>query len=445
MIETIYSSENGEGDRTKMQTTFKMPKNIRQVGKSSANKKIYVEDYVMTFIKQLTGGEFSGCKLAVLVGQSIKLDNCRNIFIYGAVEVNDADLTNEIVFSNDTWTHIYEDIKKYFTETEIVGWFIGGPGYLLEDEDKILKAHIDNFAGQDKALLTYDNMEREETFLSYENNRLCRQDGYYIYYEKNDEMQTYMIDHKKSQSSNEVNYDDRVSRDIRTVLMNKKPEEAENSKSITRLMYAAGTLLAVIVLIVGAAMLGNYDQMKNMQKALDSLTKNMQEAQAIFAEMDNGQEVEEDKNNVGKEQNSDSIDPSAESENSLDLTKGEESLNVEVLPGGVEPLEEAGSQTTTDENDEDADPPVSGEELAEDEPKDNKDTQQETSQDEPKDAPKAAEVVKEVNYYIVESGDTLGFISYKLYKTYTKVDKIMELNNITDKNKIYAGQKLIVP
>lgn len=457
MIETIYSSENGEGDRAKMQTTFKMPKNIRQVGKSSANKKIYVEDYVMTFIKQLTGGEFSGCKLAVLVGQSIKLDNCRNIFIFGAVEVNNADLTNEIVFSNDTWTQIYEDIKKYFSETEIVGWFIGGPGYLLEDEDKILKAHVDNFAGQDKALLTYDNMEREETFLSYENNRLCRQDGYYIYYEKNDEMQTYMIDHKQSQTSNEVNYDDRVSREIRTVLMNKKPEEAENSKSITRLMYAAGTLLAVIVLIVGAAMLGNYDQMKNMQKALDSLTKNMQETQAIFAEMENSQDVAEDKDNIakdkdnigkdkdniGKGQNEDDANPSAESEDNPDFTGGEESLNVEVLPGGVEPLEEAGNQS--DENDEDADPPVSGEELAEDEPEDNKSANQEPSQDKPKDTPKDAEVVKEVKYYTVESGDTLGFISYKLYKTYTKVDKIMELNNITDKNKIFAGQKLIVP
>jgi nucleoid-associated protein YgaU len=50
-----------------------------------------------------------------------------------------------------------------------------------------------------------------------------------------------------------------------------------------------------------------------------------------------------------------------------------------------------------------------------------------------------------VNYYIVVEGDSLAGISYKLYKTYTKVDKIMQLNNITNQDLIYVGQKLIVP
>ena len=93
------------------------------------------------------------------------MDNCRNIFISGAVEVKDIDSAIEIAFPNDIWTNIYEEIKKYFVETEIVGWFLGGPGYLLEDKDKISKAHVDNFAGQDKTLLTFDNMEKEESFL----------------------------------------------------------------------------------------------------------------------------------------------------------------------------------------------------------------------------------------------------------------------------------------
>ncbi len=61
MIETVYSNESGDTGRTnKAPNSFKMPKNIRQVGKSNAIKKIYVEDYVMTFIKQLGGGRFFG-------------------------------------------------------------------------------------------------------------------------------------------------------------------------------------------------------------------------------------------------------------------------------------------------------------------------------------------------------------------------------------------------
>ena len=85
-------------------------------------------------------------------------------------------------------------------------------------------------------------------------------------------MQTYMIE-SKGKPSEEEQYDDRVSREIRTILQNKKP--TEESKSISRLMYGAGTLLAVIILVVGAAMLSSYDHMKTMQSTLDSLYQNL--------------------------------------------------------------------------------------------------------------------------------------------------------------------------
>jgi LysM repeat protein len=435
VIETVYSNESGDTGRTnKAPNSFKMPKNIRQVGKSNAIKKIYVEDYVMTFIKQLAGGDFSGCKIAVLTGQSIKLENCRNIFISGAVEVRDLDTSGEIVFSNDIWNGIYEEIKKYFVEAEIVGWFIGGPGYLLEDEDKILKIHLDNFAGQDKTLLAYDNMEREEAFYSFENNRLCRQEGYYIYYEKNEEMQAYMIDHKKEQSG-EANYDDRVSRDIRTVLQNKKPSEEDN-KNVTRLMYAAGTLLAVIILVVGAAILSNYDQMKSMKSTMDYLSRNMEEIQEIFTE--NGLSKTAQVNNASGTESSGTPDSTETGDSS------EESLNVEVMPGDVEPLEgadtrdgAASDQTAESDND---DTEISDEELADDTADDGK------AQDGDADSQEGTQTAQdETKYYTVVSGDTLAGISYKLYNTYTKVKKIMELNNIEDQNFIYIGQKLIVP
>lgn len=425
MIETIYSNENEEAGRSnKVQASFKMPKNIRQVGKSNPVKKIYVEDYVMTFMKQLAGGDYSGCKVAVLVGQCIRLDNCRNIFVSGAVEVKDADANGEITFTNDTWTAIYDDIKKYFVEAEIVGWFIGGPGYLLEDDDKILKLHVDNFAGQDKVLMTYDNLEKEEAIFSYENNRLSKQDGYYIYYEKNEEMQTYMIE-QKSEQSMEAEYDDRVSRDIRTVLQNKKTPEEDN-KSITRLMYAAGTLLAVIILVVGATMLSNYDQMKDMQNTMDSLSKNMEQIQAMFA--DNGMVQATEGTNVSTADDSDSED---------------QSVSVEVVPGDVKPLDESSDQSSSEDNqnkDGQEEDSSAEEDIADASADDNESGDQESTK-----AEETAAVQNEVKYYIVQTGDTLADISHKLYNTYTKVEKIMDMNNITDQDLIYVGQKLIVP
>lgn len=427
MIETVYGNNMQDPSRNGiMPANFKMPKNIRQIGKSNTQKKIYVEDYVMSFIKQLAGGEYSGCKVAVLVGQCIKLDNCINIFISGAVEAKNIDTEEGIFFNNDIWNGIYEDIKNYFTDVEIVGWFIGGPGYLLEDEDKLLKVHMDNFAGQDKILLMSDSVEKEEAFFGYENDRLIKQEGYYIYYEKNDEMQNYMIDHRQQEQSEEATYDDKVSRDIRTVLQNKRPVE-DDSKSVTRLMYAAGTLLAVIILVVGAAILNNYDQMKSMKETMDNLSRNMDEIMDVF----NNNGLQSQINNSNKQLAS-SSDLDGESSQSVQT---DESLNIEVLPGNVspKPQESEGENGTNDV----ATDTSSGTNA----PKESAGNKNDGSGSSEQNPPH----VEEVKYYIVQSGDTLADISYKLYKTYSKVNEIMQLNNIKNKDLIYAGQKLIVP
>jgi len=416
MIESVYSNDNTEANGAcRAQTSFKMPKNIRQVGKSNVSKKIYVEDYVMTFTKYLAGEDYSSCRVAVLVGQYVKLDTGKCLLISGAVEVKNIDATNEIIFTNDHWTDIYENIKKYFVESEIVGWFIGGPGYLLEDKEKILKAHLDNFAGQDKTLLTYDNIEKEEAFYLYENGGLCRQEGYYIYYEKNEEMQNYMIDHKQ-RPSEEEQYDDRVSREIRAVIQNKKLA-ADESKSVNRLMYAAGTLLAVIILVVGAAILNNYDQMKNMQNTLNALSENLKEVESVFLRKENQEAITDKPAQQATERSEDK----------------EGSLNVEIVPGGIKPLEENDKK----ENNEESKDPEAGTQKSE-----KTDNQNNTQTS---DVNSEITVSGGVKYYTVKAGDSLAGISYKLYNSANYISVIKELNNIEDENLIYIGQKLIVP
>jgi LysM repeat protein len=417
MIESVYSNDNADANGTDIiHKDFRMPKNIRQIGKSNSNKKIYVEDYVMTYTRQLPGEDYSTCRVAVLVGQNVKTEQGRCLFISGAVEVEGMDLTDGIVFTNDHWTAIYDNIKKYFVEAEIVGWYIGGPGYILEDMDRILKAHIDNFAGQDKTLLTYDNMEKEEAFYLYENGTLCKQEGYYIYYEKNEEMQNYMID-RRGQPSEEDRYDDRVSREIRTILQNKKP--TNENKNISHLMYAAGTLLAVIILVVGAAMLSNYDQMKSMKDTLDSLSNNLKEVESAFLRSEN--------NKMTQNENGE-LKPDIPVET-------DESLNVEVIPGGVSPMPQRNEEDlAADEKPADS--------AAKDNDKDEKvgDKKADSDKEESK-----SDKQTEVKYYTVKAGDSLLGISHKFYNSANYISKIKELNNIEDENMIYIGQKLILP
>ncbi len=424
MLEKVYSNENGDiGQGNRLPPSFKMPKNVRQIGNNSSDKKIYVEDYVMTFIRQLAGDNYSNSKTAVLVGQYIRMDNASMIFISGAIELEGFDLSTGDTFTNEVWTSIYENIKKYFVECEIVGWYLAGPSYLLKEQEKIRKIHVDNFAGRDKTLMTYDSMEREEAFWFYKDNKLAKQEGYYIYYDKNEDMQTYMIDHN-NKGSQEADYDDRVSKEIRAVLDNKKPEKKDKIEKIAnvegkgapRLVYVAGTLLAVILLIAAAAMLDNYDQMKTMQDTLDSLASNYQLNYKEPANIENPLEAAVLENAQARDDTEETVDPfeSGESEE-----VGGENLDVEILPGDVSPIEED---------------PV----KASDKP-DKKVT------DKPTSKPDKSPSEKEKKYYTVSAGDTLAGISYKLYDSPNYISEIMRLNNMDDENYIYIGQKLIVP
>ena len=51
----------------------------------------------------------------------------------------------------------------------------------------------------------------------------------------------------------------------------------------------------------------------------------------------------------------------------------------------------------------------------------------------------------DAQYYIVEPGDTLNTICIKLYQSNKMAKKIKELNKIEDGDKIFAGQKLLLP
>jgi LysM repeat protein len=443
MIESVYSNDSQDNNlNNRVQAIFRMPKNIRQVGKSNDVKKIYVEDYVMTFIRQLVGEDYSRCRVAVLVGRYVKTENSRNIFISGAIETERIDMDNEIAFSNDIWTEIYELINKYFSNSEIVGWFLGGPGYLLEDHEKIRKAHINNFAGQDKTLLTFDTIEKEEAFHIYEHNRLSRQDGYYIYYDKNEEMQNYMVDCKNVRSD-EMNYDDRITKEIRAVIQSKKQTE-EGSGGIGRLMYAAGTLLAIVVLMIGAAMLNNYEQMKNMQSTLNSLTKTLHKTQPGLSK-DTLSGVSVNSKNQVKNAGRKEIKQSNGGKDA------KENLDVNVLPGNIEALRNAAEQEQLNEKTRMAYSQSSRKKrtsakAAEKTPQKSKvPGKQVVEKSSSETKPRTGKNAKKTKQYTVVRGDTLIGISFKLYKSANYIKKIMQLNNIKDENFIFEGQHLIVP
>ena len=55
MIEVIYKEEKQEAKNG--ENLFNLPRNIRQVGLTTGNMRIYIEDYVYTFLTRLARNE----------------------------------------------------------------------------------------------------------------------------------------------------------------------------------------------------------------------------------------------------------------------------------------------------------------------------------------------------------------------------------------------------
>ena len=108
-----------------------MPKNIRQIGLIKGNCRIYMEDYVYTFLGKYAGAEESGGEekscLAVLTGETKWDSGDAYVFIKGALTAETEELSREhIEFTDQLWQKIHQEMERCFEGQEIVGWFFCG-------------------------------------------------------------------------------------------------------------------------------------------------------------------------------------------------------------------------------------------------------------------------------------------------------------------------------
>lgn len=203
-----------------------LPKNIRQIGSPRGRHKIYIEDYVYTYLKTIAQKK-EACA-AVFLGKSWVVRDIRYTFISGAVECGAAVFQWDNIRLDDSfWEYIYKEEKKYFPEKQIVGWFLGKTGQIMELSPVVEAAHRKYFAGRDKVLMLMDVLESEEVFFIYDQGYLQKREGYYIYYERNNAMQEYMV----SKREEEQRMDKLVAQAQAEV---KEQEESENYSELQK-------------------------------------------------------------------------------------------------------------------------------------------------------------------------------------------------------------------
>lgn len=386
MIEIICNEENS--DKSKQVTrgaAIRRPKNIKQIGEVSSDKKIYIEDYAFTYINSIAYNNPSDSQAGVLLGENQTDGDEKCVFIKGIIKAKLGTEVEEkgVYFNESVWNGIYSDVEKYFPDLSVVGWFAAIPEVTPERMMKLKKIHLDNFAGTMKTFYLIDTVEKEENFYLYENGELNKQKGYVCFYERNYEMQEYMLERRERKSSEDG--PDKVMKSIRNIIREK--EELHEQKKNARFMYGVSTFMVIVILVIGINLMNNYQKMKKFDKSISSLIVQM---------------------------------------SGNDTATQEEVVPVNKLEGGVYPTEaETTSQTAVTSV-------VSTENVT-------------VTAAQPVEEQTVAATANEVKTYTVKAGDTIMGICKKYYGDTSKCNEVITYNNIKDENFLYIGQQIKLP
>lgn len=362
------------------------PKNVRQIGNVCDEPKIYVEDYVDTYLNQLRQKALDNPAGAVLMGERHEQEGQEVVYILGALQMKELEVNgNDILIREDVWEYIEEEKKEYFPSQEIVGWCLIETGHPMGLNKGVSRIHMKHFVKDNSVFIWKDALEAEEIFYAYKYGELMQMGGHYIYYEKNPAMQNYMINTRRMIGVTPCEMvEDRAAKNFRSAVREKM--EYKEQKQNSRFVYAVSVLLVVIVLAIGISTMNNFDKMESVQETLEALSMSVDSAKAAEAESD---ELDvKDKEEGGKTAEAKQpVDEETDKQEVKETAKQEAKQEVQTMEG----------------------------EFTED------------------------------DFYVVKKGDTLDTISLKIYGNTGHVEAICKMNGLSDGNLIFIGQKLLLP
>ena len=412
MIEVIYDKnaepkEEGNKEQNKERSNVRLPKNIRQIGNPSGNKRIYIEDYVVTYLNYIARPGSTHARGAILLGTQEKSEVGDVIFISGAVEAQNLEFDmDESAFTQEAWTEIYEQVKEFFPELSVVGWFLSRMGFSTAINDKIEKMHVDNFPGRDKVLYITDSLESDDAFYMYEKGQLVKQKGYYIYYTKKEAMQSYIIKQKGGVADDENTEIKRKDEELIRNYREKNGKIQGNKPGGISLAYVASSFVVLAMLAMGITVISNYDKMKEMEVSINKLEltaddKGNEDVAPVLAS---------EEPNTGMASISDASQDSVSDTSVSQIT--EETTSSVTETGTTEASTENVVATTAEVSTEQTLPAMTN---------------------------------GNPTYYIIQYGDSLGSIALENYGAIKYAEDIAAANNMDVDERIYEGQKIILP
>lgn len=396
----------------------RLPKNIRQIGDRDEVVKLYMEDYVSTYLKRLSPAGGQDLRVGLLLGTAETYEGVPYLFVDGAMEMEDVAISGEtVIFSEAAWKKAYQKMEETFPKRTVQGWFIcGAPGCMLSPLN-YWKQHSQYFGSKNQVMYLNSGADGEEALYITSEDGFYRLKGYSIYYERNQMMQDYMILRKDARRV-ETGAGDRVIRDFRSRMEGRRQEAAARNSTVRMLGTLCG-ILSVAVLAGGVVMVGNYQKMKEMESVLVSVLPSG--VKAIAGERETASEV-----------------------------------MVEEIRGQVKPLPES-QENSWQEDEVEVEPEMPGSETAVsdaeatvlDEEKEGQDTETASPgiEEEPSKAETTVPVtnMKPGDTYTIGEGETLYGICFQLYGSLDYLEDILALNSMDNADRIIAGQSLVLP
>ncbi len=391
--------------------TAYVPKNVKQIGEPSRERKVYVEDYVITYINRIFMGSRDMEKVLLLFGGEAVEKGCTYIYIRGACQVYpERNEENGKYFSGDDFQNAMEEGRKYFKNLPLIGWALIRKGQPMSLEER-MRNTWEAYMSRIPIFLLGDVEEKEEIFYWKYDGRVKVQPGYYVFYEKNRAMQEYMVEKtgEGKQTGEKEKEEDFLVDSLRERLEERKALEKKQSG---KWMYAVSIFLFLVVLAIGVTILNSNEKIASIQTSVDTLLESLAENETKTLET--------------KQEENTSAASKKEEQKITAATVSREMATTESTVPTVPETEETSSETVVAS--------TSPEETTG------------STDAQPDTADEATETVnKRPVSHVVGKGETLQSISRSIYGTTNMVDEICQKNNITDPDSIYAGQEILLP
>ncbi len=452
------------------------PKNIRQIGGREDRCKVYMEDYVNTYLRRIQETQEENGMAGVLVGSTEE-----SIFISGAMALPKADLNGGRVYlSQDAWTECYEILGTYFSGQDLCGIFVC-EGSCRRFRRQALFGVVREMFPDKEALLYLLTEDGEEILYRVSARGEERLQGYYCYFERNEAMQEYMMDnlpqrrveweetyqrktakswqaeeshqpvfqseerspgdlYRSYRQGKEGSLGDPVHSFRRKMDQQKgRQKESPVAQKSGRSIVALCAVMAVVIFVSGLGLVYREQGGVQMKDLLERLHIDPSRLAAVSAWPDETGERYEESGDEADRKEGDAVSEQAGTGSGV---------VVEEIPGNVfptEPVEESTEPSLAEETV--LEETVLEESMAEETMTES--ASQGAIEESPTD-PEEEEVTLTLPVgtgviYVVRAGDSLYSISRRFYGTDEMVSVIQQLNELSNADLIKEGQELLLP